>query len=470
MSSFDLPIPEMRAMADAAAAFSSRFIHDLDEAPASDLDGAAELAERLAAPPKETGTPFDDLLDVVGRGAAKAANNAGPGFLAYIPGGGLYATALADFLADSVNRYVGMWSTAPAYAQMEYSIIRWLCSEFGYPDDARGILTSGGSMANFEAIVTARRARLGESFADAVIYASEFAHHSLLKGAVLAGFPAENFRTVACDGELRVDPGDLRAQIAQDRAAGRRPFLVIASAGTADTGAVDPIAELADVARSEGLWLHVDGAYGGFFQLTELGRALFRGIEQADSITVDPHKGLFLPYGTGALLVRDGNAMREAHSIGAHYLQDLAAEETIPNFSEYSIELSRSFRGLRVWLPLHLHGVGAFRAALDEKLDLSAHLYDALSAAPGFEVPWEPQLTVVAFRYVPESGDADAANRELLERINASKRVFMSSTMLRGNYMIRPCIVNHRTHRDRIDEAIEITLAAARELSLDGKR
>ena len=465
-----MPAAEMRALAEAAAAFSSEFIHALDEAPASDLEGAAELAQRLIGPPQETGQPFDELLDVVAQGAAKAANNAGPGFLAYIPGGGLYATALAGFLADSVNRYVGMWSTTPVYAQIEYSIVRWLCDEFGYGEDARGILTSGGSMANFEALVTARRALLGEHFDDAVIYASEFAHHSLLKGAVLAGFPARNFKTIAVDAALRVDPDDLARQVARDRTAGLRPFLVIASAGTADTGAVDPIARLADVARGEGLWLHVDGAYGGFFQLTERGRRLFEGIERADSITVDPHKGLFLPYGTGALIVRDGNAMREAHSIGAHYLQDLAGEESIPNFSEYSIELSRGFRGLRVWLPLHLHGVGAFRAALDEKLDLAMHLHEGLAAIPGIEVPWEPELTVVAFRYVPSAGDPDDANRRLLERINDSKRVFMSSTLLRGNYMIRPCIVNHRTHRDRIDEAIEIVASAVADLDRETRR
>ena len=464
MSTFDLSASEMRALADASVDFVSGFIRDLDEAPASDVEGATELAAAIVGEIEDGGTPFEELLDVVAQGAARAVNNAGPGFLAYIPGGGLYATALADFLADSVNRYIGMWSMAPVFAQIESSVIRWLCSTFGYGDDARGILTSGGSMANFEAIVTARRSLLGEHFADAVIYASEFAHHSLLKGAVLAGFPAANFRTVACDDGLRMDPQSLQEEIARDRAAGRRPFLVIASAGTADTGAVDPIAGIGAIARAEGLWMHVDGAYGGFFQLTDRGKALFRGIEHADSITVDPHKGLFLPYGTGALIVRDGERMRQAHSIGAHYLQDLAGEESLPNFSEYSIELSRSFRGLRVWLPLRLHGAGAFRAALDEKLSLARHLYESLAGTPGFELPWSPELTVVAFRYVPQKGDADDANKRLLERINGSKRVFMSSTMLQGNYMIRPCIVSHRTHRDRIDEAIEIIRSAAADL------
>lgn len=459
-----MPPAEMRAMAEAAAGFATDFIHDLDAAPAADLDGAHELARSIAGDIVEEGAAFEELLDVVARSAASAVNNAGPGFLAYVPGGGLYATSIADFLADSVNRYVGMWSVAPAIAQIEYNVVRWLCDVFGFGEAARGILTSGGSMANFEAIVTARRSMLGEDFSDAVIYASEFAHHSLLKGAVLAGFPTRNFRTVACDDALAMDPASLQAEIERDRAAGRRPFLVIASAGTADTGAVEPIAALGEIARAEDMWLHIDGAYGGFFQLTERGRALFEGIEEADSITVDPHKGLFLPYGTGALIVRDGERMRSAHSIGAHYLQDLASEEDIPNFSEYGIELSRSFRGLRVWLPLRLHGVGAFRAALDEKLDLARHLYESLASMPGFEVPWEPQLTVVPFRYVPGSGNADAANARLLDRINASKRVFLSSTMLRGDYMLRPCIVNHRTHRDRIDEAIEIIRSAAADL------
>lgn len=464
MTSLDHNPSEMRAMAAAAAEFVAGFVSDLDEAPAADVEGAVEFARRIVGPVVEDGTPFEELLDVVAQGAARAVNNAGPGFLAYIPGGGLYATSIADFLADSVNRYIGMWSMAPVFTQIELSVIRWLCSEFGYGDDARGILTSGGSMANFEALVTARRAILGEDFSDAVIYASQYAHHSLLKGAVLAGFPAEGFQTVPCDDGLRMDPDALRAAVARDRAAGRRPFLVIASAGTADTGAVDPIASISEVASSEELWLHVDGAYGGFFQLTDRGRELFRGIEAADSITVDPHKGMFLPYGTGALIVRDGERMRAAHSIGAHYLQDLAGEEDLPNFSEYGIELSRSFRGLRVWLPLRLHGVAAFRALLNEKLDLARHMYEALAATPRFDVPWDPELTIVAFRYVPSSGDADEANRRLLERVNASKRVFMSSTMLRGNYMIRPCIVNHRTHRDRIDEAIALIRAAASEL------
>jgi aromatic-L-amino-acid decarboxylase len=243
---------------------------------------------------------------------------------------------------------------------------------------------------------------------------------------------------------------------------------VVASAGTTNTGADAPIAEVAEIAREHGLWLHVDGAYGGPFQLTDRGRHLFRGIEEADSITLDPHKAMFLPYGTGSLLVREGRLLREAHFVGADYLQDLAKEEEIPNFADYSPELSRDFRGLRVWLPLKLHGSQAFRDALDEKLDLARYLHEELRATPGFELPWEPELSVVAFRYRPERGDPDEFNRRLLERVNAAKRVFLSSTLIDGRFVIRACIVRFRSHRDRIEEAAEIIQKAAVELVDEG--
>jgi aromatic-L-amino-acid decarboxylase len=325
------------------------------------------------------------------------------------------------------------------------------------------VLTSGGSMANFSAIVAARNDRLPEDFLSGTLYVSEHVHASVTKAAMLAGFPVRNVRHVPADPSLRMDVAALEAAIASDRDAGLTPFAVVGTAGTTNTGAVDPLDALADLAEREGLWLHVDGAYGGFFQLTERGRERFRGIARADSITLDPHKGMFLPYGTGALVVREGWKLREAHHVGTSaYLQDLAGDAEIPNFAEYSAELSRDFRGLRVWFPLQLHGVTAFREALDEKLDLTEHLYEALKADANLEVPWPPDLSIVAFRL--RDGD-DEANRELLRRINASGRVFVSSTVLDGRYTIRVCIVSHRTHVDRIDECIQIVRSAAASLA-----
>jgi aromatic-L-amino-acid/L-tryptophan decarboxylase len=252
-------------------------------------------------------------------------------------------------------------------------------------------------------------------------------------------------------------PEALVDAVRADRAAGRRPCLVVASAGTTNTGAVDPLQEIADVAEAEGLWLHVDAAYGGFFQLTDRGRVVLAGIERGDTITLDPHKGLFLPYGCGCLLARDGDALRRAHQVDAHYLQDLADTRGIPNFADHSPELSRDFRGLRVWLPLHLHGVAAFRKALDEKLDLARVIYEGLAGDDRFEV-WEPPLSIVAFRLRDRD---DAANRELHERINRSGRMYLSSTVVDGRFMLRACVLAHRTHRTRIEEAVEIIRRAA---------
>lgn len=453
---------QMRAMADAATNFLVAFIGRLPEAPASDDAGVRALTESLRMGAPEEGRPFEELLAVFADGAAKGHNTAGPGWLAYIPGGGLFSAAVADFLACGVNRFVGVWEPAPVLAQIEATAVRWLCDLFGYPGDSRGILTSGGSMSHFSAIVTARHALLGDDFGRGTAYVTDQTHSAALKAAVLAGFPRDHVRLVPTTSRLEMDPQLLREAIQRDRAAGLQPFYVVASAGTTNTGAVDPLDEIASVTTKHGLWLHIDGAYGGLFQLTERGRRLFSGIDRADSITLDPHKSLFLPYGTGALLVRDGRRLREAHEIHAEsYLQDLAGEDEIPNFADYSPELTRDFRGLRVWLPIQLHGLGAFRAALDEKLDLARHLYESLQKVSGLEIPVTPRLSTLVFRVTPSVDDADEKTREILRRINATRRVFLSSTNLDDRFTIRVCIVSHRTHRDRVDELIEIVTDVA---------
>ncbi len=449
---------QMREMGDAALGYVVDFLASRETAPASRFEGAEETARARREEPPELGGAFPPLLELIDTIAQNSADNTGPGFLAYIPGGGLFASSLADLLSTTIDRYVNLWGEAPVAAQIENNVVRWLCDLFEYPPESRGVLTSGGSMANFSAIVSARKDRLPEDFIPGTLYVSEHAHASVAKAAMLAGFPKRHVRIVATDPSLRMDVDALRRAVSEDRAAGLLPFAVVGSAGTTNTGAIDPLDAIAGVARDEGLWFHVDGAYGGFFQLTERGRERFRGIERADSITLDPHKGMFLPYGTGALVVRDGRKLRDAHFVGAAYLQDLAADADIPNFAEYSAELSRDFRGLRVWFPLKLHGVAAFREALDEKLDLAEALSEALKAIPELELPWSPDLTVVPFRL--RDGD-DAANKRFLDAINASRRVFLSSTVVDGRFTIRACILSHRTHRDRIDECVEIVRAAA---------
>jgi aromatic-L-amino-acid decarboxylase len=447
-------------MGQAAIDYAVGFIGGLDDAPASRLDGALEKALTLRATPREEGGSFDDAFAEFREAASRAYETAGPGYLPYVPGGGLFTSALAQFITMTANRFPNLWEVAPGLAQIEQNVVRWLCDLFSYPPEARGILTTGGSMANLSAIVTARHVKLGEDFADGTYYVSEQAHASVTKAAAIAGLPRRALRLVPVDAELRMAADELARLVKQDRADGLRPFLVVPAAGTTNTGAIDPLDDVAAIAADEDLWVHVDAAYGGFFQLTERGRARFRGIERADSITLDPHKGLFLPYGTGSLIVRDGAALREAHFVGAAYLQDRMPESELPNLHEYSPELSRDHRGFRVWLPLVVHGVRAFREALDEKLDLARHLHEALADSPGVETLWQPQLSVVSFRLANAD---EAANRAFLTRINASGRVLVSSTTIDDRYLLRACIVSHRTHRDRIDETIEIVRAAAAE-------
>jgi aromatic-L-amino-acid decarboxylase len=455
------PAPEdMRSMADTVTEALVAWIGGLEDAPAESTEGALELAHRLAAAPPAVGTrDFQGLVDQALDAARHTFEYSGPGYLAYIPGGGLYTAAIGEFLAQGLNRYVGLWQPSPAMVQLEENVTRWLCGVFDFPaDTSQGVLTSGGSMANLSAVVTARHSRLGEDFLDGTYYVTDQAHGSNTKAATIAGFSRRNLRLVPTDDQLRMDPGALARMIAEDRSAGARPFLVTGAAGTTNTGSVDPFDDIADVAAREGMWFHIDAAYGGFFQLTDRGRTLFHGIERADSITVDPHKGMFLPYGTGGLIVRDREAMRDAHFEQAAYLQDLPSSGELPNYNELTPELSRDMRGLRVWFPLLLHGVDAFRDALDEKLDLTARLHAALLEDPRLEVGWDPQLTVITFRM---HGGDEETTRQLLARINASKRVFLSSTLVRGEYWLRVCIVSHRTHVERIDECAAIVRAAA---------
>jgi aromatic-L-amino-acid decarboxylase len=416
----------------------------------------------------EQGTSFSLILDLLfDRLVQKSFNTASPGYLAYIPGGGIFHAAVADLIADSINRYVGVWMAAPALAQLEANVLRWFAEMIGYPRKARGILTTGGSMANFTALATARRNRLPDNFLSATLYASNQVHHSVVKAALLAGFAESNFREIPVDDRFRINLDALGARIMADRREGRTPFLIVASAGTTNTGAVDNLEALADVAQAEKLWLHVDAAYGGFFMLTERGRKAMRGIDRADSVTLDPHKALFLPYGNGSLLVREGEALRRALTVHADYMPPMQEDPDLVDFCLYSPELSRDFRGLRVWLPFKLHGAGPFRRNLDEKLDLAEWAAKELRKIPGIEIIAEPQLSLVAFRLVGAGLTVERLNdlnRRLLAKVNDRQRVFLTATSLAGKFVLRICVLHFRTHLDRMEAAMEDIRGAVQEL------
>jgi aromatic-L-amino-acid decarboxylase len=419
----------------------------------------AALARTLREDLPESGTPVKSLLDLLfDRVIPASFCTPGPGYLAYIPGGGLLQSAVADLIADATNRYVGVFAAAPGLAQIEANVVAWFARIVGFPPAARGILTSGGSISNFSAIVTARRERLPPDFLKGVLYASDQTHHSVEKAAMLAGFPPENVHVISTDRTFRIRLDALEDRIRLDRAAGDQPFFVAGNAGTTNTGAVDDLTGLADLARREGLWFHVDGAYGGFFALAEEGRIRLAGMERADSLILDPHKGLFLPYGTGCLLVRDGSSLKRAHALTADYLPAMQEEDDDVDFCQISPELSRDWRGLRVWLPLKMHGAAAFRESLREKLELARYAADGLRAMPEIEILAEPQLSIVAFRRAPRGRspeEGDDENRRLLDAVNARRRVHLTGTMLRGRFALRICVLSFRTHRDRIDACLE---------------
>ncbi|HSS49290.1 MAG TPA: aminotransferase class V-fold PLP-dependent enzyme [Thermoanaerobaculia bacterium] len=465
----ELDTAAMRGLVEAALERIIAHISSLPRQALSDTRGGMELARSLAEPLPESGTPVPELLNLLFDRAVKPAyNTASPGYLAYIPGGGLFQSAVADLIADSINRYTSIVTPAPALARLEANVIDWFCEIAGYPKEARGTLSSGGSLATFTALFTARRELLPADFLSGVIYVTEQAHYASAKGALLAGFSERNLRTIPTDEQYRMRVDALEEAIAEDRRRGLMPFLVVASAGTTNTGAVDPLSELADVAEREKLWFHVDAAYGGFFLLTDEGKRTMQGIERADSIVLDPHKGLFLPYGTGAVLVRDGQALRRAHALTAEYLPPMQDDLDLVDFCLYSPELSRPFRGLRVWLPFKMHGAGAFREQLEEKLALTRLAADRIRAMEGMEILAEPQLSLFAFRLAPPGVDdpeeLNRLNKRLLERVNARQRVFLTATMLGDRFALRICVLSFRTHRDRMEEGLEDLEAARREV------
>jgi aromatic-L-amino-acid decarboxylase len=464
----------MRALIDAAARRIVEYIESLPHQPSADTEGGVELARSLVEPLPQTGRPYEELLDLLfEQVVTKGFGTAGPGYLAYIPGGGIFHSAVADLVADSVNRYAGVFAAAPGLAQIEATVVRWFCEIVGYPETARGILTSGGSLANFSALVTARRERLPEDFLSGVIYVSDQTHHSVEKAAMLAGFPEGSVRSVPSDASFRLRLDALAKAVSKDRAAGRRPFFVVGNAGTTNTGAVDDLDGLADFCERENLWLHVDAAYGGFFLLTDAGRAIMKGISRANSIVLDPHKGLFLPYGTGSLLVRDGDALRRAHALSADYMPAMQDDPDLPDFNLLSPELSRGWRGLRVWLPFQMHGIGPFRRNLEEKLALTRWATEELRAIPDVEIVAEPQLSIVAFRLArPELPVAaeNEWNRAFLAAINARKRVYLTGTMLGERFVLRICVLSFRTHLDRMRDGLDDVRAAAEETRSRGLR
>jgi glutamate/tyrosine decarboxylase-like PLP-dependent enzyme len=436
---------------------TDNFLNDLEGMPAYvapgnySLDGLKGDFDSVS----EEDSVFEEIKQCVDiPGINPAAGN----HLGYIPGGGLYTSALGDYWADVTNRYSGVYFADPGAVKIENELIRWMIQMVDYPNDSWGNLASGGSIANLTAIVCAREAHsiTPEKISRSVIYLTGQTHHCVNKALKIAGLHHAILRKVPMDPHLRMDSSELKDMVATDIDQGNIPFLVVSSAGTTDSGIIDPIEEIDEIAKKHSIWHHVDAAYGGFFLLTDTCSEKLKAMNLADSLVMDPHKSLFLPYGNGVVLVKDRKHLFNAFSYEANYMQDAMEDEEEISPAEVSPELTKHFRGLRMWLPLKLHGIAPFKACLEEKHYLARYFHDSIIKIEGFEVYQEPELSVVMFRYNKPGLDLNKFNRELVHEIHQDGRVFLSSTTLNGKFWLRVAVLIFRTHKENIDLTLQI--------------
>ncbi|MGI9531448.1 pyridoxal phosphate-dependent decarboxylase family protein [Lutimonas sp.] len=432
--------------------FSNEFIQSLGD---QKTFNPAPPETPLFAISEKTKT-LEEIINIFQKEVPNKGINAASGkHFGYIPGGGIFSASLGDFMVAVSNEYAGMHYASPGGVAMENELIRWMCTLFDYPATAIGNLTSGGSIANLIALTSARDKHQikGALIEKSVIYLSKQAHHCIQKALRIIGLEDCIIRYVDIDNRSRMLPLELDALIRQDIDKGLNPFLVVASAGTTDTGAVDPLEEIALISKKYQLWFHVDAAYGGFFKLIDSKNDLFKGIELSDSLVVDPHKGLFLPYGIGAVLVKDKKAVFHSHHQTASYMQDALQDSSPLNPADVSPELTRHFRGMRMWLPLQLHGIKPFKACLEEKLYLTEYMRSELQRI-GFSLGPEPDLSVSYFWYSSKTTDLNRFNRKLLDHMHANGSSFFSSTLINNQFVIRIAILSFRTKLKEVDQAI----------------
>jgi aromatic-L-amino-acid decarboxylase len=466
-ASLELSADAMRAMLDSTAKRVLDHLARVGEQPATGdtADEAFCRAMRETAP--EDPTPLEPILDdYFEQWMPRSLTANGPGYLAYVPGGGIFPAAIADLLSNTTNRYTGSRFAAPALVQLEANTLDWLRDWMSFPKTARGIFSAGGSMANFNAVLCARERLLGADIRRGVLYTSTQAHHSVKKSARLAGIMTDRIRAVPVDDAFRLRVDALTDAIAKDRADGLLPFLVVSNAGSTNTGAVDPLDAVADICRREGLWHHVDGAYGAFFHACPELRPLLAGLPRADSLTLDPHKGLFLPYGTGALLVRDGTALRAVHAATAEYFLERSGDD-LYDPSNYGPDLSRGFPGLRVWLTVKTFGAARIRRAIAEKRALAVQAAERVANVPGVRLIAPPQLSLFAFHMRWRGSTVDQENdatRELLAGVAKRGRVLLTGCLTGGRFLARVCVLSFRTRQAQIDACIEDIEAEARAL------
>jgi len=452
---------------------------------------AGDTIAHVGADLSAAGEPLAKLLGDCRSILDGSRHNGHPRFFGYVASPSTAVGAYGDLIASALNANVTSWRSGPAATEIERTVVRWLGSLIGFSDNAHGLLTSGGSLANTTALLIAQRNKASREISikglwnqdkPMTIYASEQVHMSIPKAADMLGFGREQVRTVACDARLRLDVRSLRERLEQDRRNGLQPFCVVASAGTVNSGAVDPLADVAEIAREFGIWFHVDGAYGAPGTLDARKRHLFAGIERADSVSLDPHKWLYVPLDAGCLLFRDQAAARLAFTAGdADYIKVLEEnpDESFA-FWDYGMELSRRFRALKIWLTLRYYGVERLAASISDDNSLAQYLAERIEQSEDFELLAPVELSICCFRYVPTQQGAklaasgveargqleselDALNQRTMLTVQRGGEAYVSNATIHGKFALRACITNFRTTREDIDKMLEIISRAARE-------
>ena len=426
--------------------------------PALCRASAEEMAARLPFGAPGAPQDFESLLDKLMRDVLPfTSNSAHPGYMAFVPTCGTFPGALGDFIASALSVYVGSWMEGAGPSRIELVVHDWFKEWIGYPSEAAGVLVSGGSAANLTALACARETLLGPMDDRARLYVADQAHASVARAARVLGFRPDQVRVLPTDADQRLQPETVAAAIQSDADAGRRPLAVVAAAGATNTGAIDPLRDLAAVCRRHGVWLHVDAAYGGFAALTERGRRALAGLELADSVTLDPHKWLYQPIECGSLLVREGHLLRQAFQIEQDYLHDAAGHEGEVNFGDLGLQLSRGFRALKVWLSVSHFGVPVFRTAIDNALDLAELARRRIAEDDRLETIAPGELGITCFRRRVEGTEDEAArvNAALIAAHEASGRGLVLSTRVDGRYAVRLCVLNHTTRAEHVEAVLD---------------
>ena len=481
--SLDISREELDEISSRAAALVSEYFATIRERPVVAPNHAGKTKESINLELPREGRPLDQLLDECRTAIDLSRHNGHPRFFGYVASPSTPIGAYADLIASALNANITCWRSAPGGTEIEQLVVRWLGALIRYDDNARGLLTSGGSMANMIALLIASRRKGGveaahkglwNAGAPLTIYASEEVHMSIPKAADILGFGRNQVRVVACDERQRMRVDELVTRIETDKKNRFRPFCIVASAGTVNTGAVDPLDAIATVAREFDLWFHVDGAYGAPGAMVERKSAQFAGLERADSVSLDPHKWLYVPVDAGCLLFRDAAAAvaafstEEADYIKVHGLTEDAAFA----YWDYGVELSRRFRALKVWLTLGYYGARRLAAAIEEDISLAAYLGEMVSQAEDFELLAPVELSICCFRYVPRrqlnEEEVNRLNERIMAAVQQGGRAYLSNATVNGKFALRACITNFRTTKADVEQTLEVVRDAAKNLATDG--